>query len=356
MRRSFLSGWLVLLSCCGLANVGCGGQSGASGGGDSGGPGQKQCGGPVQGKIGELDGQPVAIAVAGCDVYVALSPGGIVEMPMAGGAVRSLVASTGSDVFFQNPFAMTNGDFFFSESSGGNMPGPIASAPLGGGKATTLATSMGFTSGIAVDANNVYWTAQDGGMIESVPVGGGTPTILASHLTGPAGLALQDGTLYFMDTSGDLLSVPASGGAVKTLYKGPGLAPDTEIADWSPAIALDAENLYFSVCSGLQGAASPSLYRLPLAGGSPVALASSCARGIAVDGTDVYWTDGSRVSSVPAAGGTTRTLYSGPSPVSGGPVLDATSVYWGVAKDEVTCGLCSPPPAGQFNGVMRAAK
>jgi hypothetical protein len=339
VNHGFFVRWAAPIACLGLlANAGCGAQSEASAASrDGGGPAQTQCGGPVQGTIGTLNDQPTAIAVVGCDLYVEELSGGIVKMSITDGAVTSLVARVGKNVYFQNTFSIAHGELVFSESLGGTgTRGPIAAAPVGGGKATLLATSSGFVPGITADSSSVYWT-DDEGVIVSSPIGGGTPTTLASGLQGPGGLALQDGTLYFLDRLGDVLSLPASGGPVTTLYKGPGLPPDTGTPYGATAIAVDADNVYFSACTGYLAVSSSSVYRLPRSGGPPVRLASSCAeQGIAVDSTDVYWTGHplgtGEVSSVPIAGGATRVIFSGNVFITAGPALDATSVYWGEAE------------------------
>jgi len=296
--------------------------------------------------------------VIGDKVYVALFIDGIVTVPTAGGSVTPIVPSVtgyGTDgVYFQNPFVFDQTNLYFAESSGGYTTGPVARAPVAGGTATVLASSMGFTAGIAVDGSNVYWVDQDQGTVNRVPIAGGSATQLASGLETPGGLALQGGILYLTDPGGDLLSVPAGGGVVKTLFTGPGIPPNTEYADYSPALVADGENVYFSVCPS--GGAAATLYRAPLAGGAPTALASSCASGIAVDGHDVYWTEGDTVSAVPIAGGTVSVVAVSDQLISAGPAVDAASVYWAITPQLGSCGLCPPPKPGQINAVMKAPK
>ena len=348
--------------------AGCGGAttSGGLGGGGSG-PDAAPPGddggvsGPAApaGVVATLDDQPVALAVIGKNVYVALFIDGIVSVPTTGGTVTPLVASVSSPplgVYFQNPFVFDTTTLYFSESSGGYTSGPVATAPIGGGAPNVLTSSLGFTAGIATDSNDVYWVDQDRNTINSIPVGGGGITVLASGLKTPGGLALQSGTLYLTDAAGDLLSVPANGGSVTTLLTGPGLPPNTEVADYSPPIATDENNVYFSVCP-FDGTTSPTLYRVPLGnGGPPVALASSCASGIAVDRENVYWTSGNDIDAVPIAGGPTRVVATSTQLISGGPVVDDENVYWGITPQLGSCEMCPPPPTGQINAVMRAPK
>jgi len=320
--------------------------------GDSSGPGSPG------GVFATLDDQPVALAVVGSSVYVALFIQGIVAIPSTGGASTPIVPSVGGyslGVYFQNPFVFDQTNLYWSESSGGYTSGPIARAPIGGGPTTVLASSLGFTAGIASDADSVYWVDQDQGTINRVPIAGGSTTIVASGLASPGGLTLQNGTLYLTDAAGDLLSVPASGGSVTTLLAGPGLPPDTEVADYSPPVVADRSNVYFSVCPF--GTGSATLYRVPLGnGGPPVALASACATGIAVDEDTVYWAGKGSIDAVPIAGGPVRVVATSTQLISAGPAVDATSVYWGITPQLGTCENCPPPPTGQINAVMRAPK
>ena len=73
--------------------------------------------------------------------------------------------------------------------------------------------------------------------------------------------------------------------------------------------------------------------KVALAGGTPVTLATSAnATAIAIDGTDVYWATlafdtPSTIAKVPIAGGTAVTLASGLQTVEG-IAVDATNIYW----------------------------
>jgi len=302
-----------------------------------------------------LGDQPVAISVVGGSVYAALFIEGIVSVPAAGGETTPLVSSAGQGVYFQNGFATDGASLYFSESSGGYTSGLIARAPLGGGPATVLASSLGFTSGIVVDAANVYWTDQDQNTVMRVPLAGGTPATIASGLKSPAALALANGTLYVTDPGGDLLSVPTAGGTVTTLVTGPGIPANTFYADTSMPLVTDERYVYFSQCpsNGVNGVAG--VYRVPLGGGTPTMLASGCAMGLAVDADSLYFTLADTVNAVPIAGGAVTVIASGQF-LSGGPAVDDANVYWGVTVQLGTCGLCPPPPKGQTNAIVRAPK
>ncbi len=302
----------------------------------------------------KLDDQPLALTVSGSRLYVAETFDGLLSFPLAGGSATSLVGSAEAGVVFESFFSSDSAYLYFSESSGGDTSGPIARVSIDGGAVTVLAHSVGFTAGLAIDGTFLYWVNQDTGTIERVPLAGGAASVVAGHLTGPGGLAVGGGTLYFMDTAGDLLSVPVTGGTVTTLAKGPGVPSNTIVADWSPSVVIDDENIYFSVCS-YDDSTPSSLFRVARAGGPAASLASSCARGIAVDATAVYWasSDGT-VNVVPRLGGPSR-VVARPVNLTAGPALDATNVYWGVSRESGGCGLCSPRPPGQ-NAIMFAPK
>jgi hypothetical protein len=295
----------------------------------------------------------------GGNVYVGLSDTGIVSVPATGGTIATVAPLVGAPAaFFLVPFVTDQKNFYWSEVAltVGSTGGPLAKIPVIGGPTTVLTTTAGYAAGLAVGGGKVYWVDQNNGTVNSIPFGGGSVTVVASRLVTPGGLALQGSTLYLSDANGDLLSVPASGGAVTTLFTGPGLPPNTEVAMYTPPIVTDGTNVYFSV-----GYVTPGIYRFPLDRSAPAtSLASVAASGLAVDGAELYWTDDSSVSSVPIAGGPTRVVWSLDTSIAGGissgPAVDDTSVYWGVARQTATCGLCPPVPQGQIDAIMKAPK
>jgi hypothetical protein len=239
-------------------------------------------------------------------------------------------------------------------SDGSAKPG--APCPSGGCIPTALASMQAGAHGIVADATNVYWARRvaqaDGGqaeeLVECAKAGcNGAPTILAVDRDIGA-LAVDATSVYWTNRSGTIMKVGLAGGTPTTLATG---------QNGAVGIAVDATNVYWVTNAFFamtrvpaQPTAVGTVMKMPIAGGNPTTLASNLSPyGIAVDGTSVYWTNGTgsndgTVMKVPIDGGVPTTLASGlASPVD--LAVDGTYVYWTNAGSNV--------PTDSTGSVMR---
>jgi hypothetical protein len=203
---------------------------------------------------------------------------------------------------------------------GGPAGASVVKAPLGGGTPITLVVEQGNAYGIALAGGNVYWSAEppfpnDGGAILSIAVDGGTVTTIATPVSLPGDLAVDSANVYWA-ASGNVAKAPIRGGPITTLVSG--VTPQV--------MTIDETSVYFTTNAGNTG----KVMRVPKSGGTPQTLAFEVTneQGIAVDQSNVYWTN--------TAGDVMRTA------VDGGPLVpiaflqadpvsvavDSTSVYW----------------------------
>jgi hypothetical protein len=306
--------------------------------------------------VAALEDQPVALSVVGDELYVStlFSLG---ELPTVGGSLRSVSALT-MGAYFENHLLIADASHLYWDegSRGGDTVNAIVREGLDGSNRALLANPKGYVAGLALDEVRLYWVNQDEGTVNSIPLGGGVPTVLAEGVQGAGGLTLQNGTLYLMSAGRGLLSVPTGGGSPTVLVPSQPLPPNVSVRAWIPALTSDAQNVYFSVCSfNSQGVSTVS--RFSIAEGSVSSLAQSCASGIAIDDSNVYWASAreSTVNEVPRAGGAMKVLATNQN-LPGGPALDDCHVYWTTERDSLqTCGLCRGGQVGT-NAVVSTGK
>jgi hypothetical protein len=218
------------------------------------------------------DGQsyPGPIAVDGSYVYWGTNDG-VNRVPIGGGDAQSLSPDTASRLALNATTLFWGADF-------------LESVPKGGGDASILEFGQGGTFGLALDATNIYWSAElPGGTLNALPIAGGTMTTLASNLGLPGGIAMDASNVYFVaePVPGPctINAVPIGGGPVTTLATGQVTAND---------LVLDSGVLYWT-----NTATSGAVMKMPVTGGTPVpiALDQKTPWRIAIDATSVYWTN-----------------------------------------------------------------
>ncbi|MFP6685868.1 MAG: hypothetical protein VB934_14205 [Polyangiaceae bacterium] len=281
---------------------------------------------------------PTAIELSATHVYWSemgtypyYNDGGVLSVPLAGGAPTKL-ATTATAAF---GLAVDATHAYYTERGSGNLTnGVLSRVPLAGGTAEVLATNLFAPSNVVVDATHVYWTnagaypAYIDGSINRVPLAGGTVEVIASGMYKPFFLAVNDTDVYWTN-SGQEVNMFTDG----ALYKAPkvgGMATKLEDGSLMYGVVLDATNVYYNETG------KNTLWRKPLAGGSPTALATGQQNNIFLTqaADDLHWANfgipdmnSGTIRSVPKMGGNIQTAASN----QGTPYdieVDATHVYW----------------------------
>jgi hypothetical protein len=259
------------------------------------------------------------LAYAGNSVYWTsyvpngAQPNGAVNaVPMAGGPTSTIVSQQDVSV----GLAVRDGDVYWVDVD--PTANTLSVMGLHNGVTTTLATGITSVTDLAVDDTYVYWCNEgtydklfvDGALMR-VPRAGGSTSVVLSPTTNPYALAVDANNIYWTDYS------------TSTLYEMP-LAGGTPLALASPVqyFTIDTKYAYYA---NYLGTGMGAIAKVALSGGNPTILASDLTYPsyIAVDGTNAYWTgyvpngvpsNGAKdygVMSVSLNGGTPSVLVSG---------------------------------------------
>jgi hypothetical protein len=299
------------------------------------------------------------IAVTATDVYwTSLSGNTVSKVPICGGAVTTLAVNNQGNVSStvsagQGSLALDATSIYWGAMAVTNQsqghPYVVLKVPLTGGTPVTVGTGGGF-NGVRVDSTNVYWEADQGGILKESLAGGAPVTIVPDtridiFTIDPTNVYVLEGAY---SSSAAVVKAPLAGGSPMTLASGGDVRAPT-------AVAVDETSVYWanysnsgSISDGGSISNSGSIVKVPIAGGAISTLASGLNYpiGIAVDGFNVYFiTEGSApggvvtqagtVMRVPITGGAPTTLWSAPVDPDAGAALipagiavDANNVYW----------------------------
>ncbi len=206
--------------------------------------------------------------------------------------------------------------------------GSVTSAALLGSGAVSLvpgvdAGSPGPTA-ITSDANNVYWVDSTLGTVNQMPILGGPILTLATNQLTPVAIVVDDANVYWLDYG----SVANNGSVNKAPIGSTNASTPLSSTEQQPSgIAIYGTNLYWTDRVNPSG----TVKSMSIQGGTinTIAKDQGAPYGIAVDSQFVYWTnyDDNTVLKAPIAGGMSFTLASGqnnPSAIA----VDDKNVYW----------------------------
>lgn len=215
-----------------------------------------------------------------------------------------------SSIYYPSRIALDATHVYVSSWSGG-----VFRAPLSGGSSLQVATQPAGTSGIAVDATNVFFTNSLNDSVSYAAKSGGQATVVAGGQAACENVEVDAATIYF---------TPRNGGALYSVPRGQLATPTALVSLHSPrGMVIDATEVF------VVGAFE--LKKVNKNGSNATVLASGLLRGwgLAADATHLFYTDeqAGKVWSVAKVGGQPRLLAQlqfGPRYIA----VDATHVYW----------------------------
>ncbi len=194
--------------------------------------------------------------------------------------------------------------------------GGVVLQPLPSGTTTVLAPTVDPVS-ITADPNNVYWTdvGANGsgnyttGTIMKIPAAGGTPTTLASGQGFVAGIGVDATNVYWVNENSppSVAKVPIAGGAVTTMANVPAPPPPGGGPSCCAGISnvvSDGTNIYYGTHNYTTNSGG-QIWTVPAIGGTPVLLVNDAAGDpltLALDGNNIYWTNGTNVEKIALLG------------------------------------------------------
>jgi len=235
-----------------------------------------------------------ALAVDGKFLYWS-DGGNLMRVPKSGGDSEQIIPIAPKP----DEIVMDDGNIYWLIWTGeGSPPAPLMFAPKNGGHAKHLTPPQPPTSGIALDGDVIYWMTGDG--IKRMPKNGGDITDFYRHSFKKPSLGLQQDAenFYFcqMDDRGH--------SALMKLNKKSG-----ELTQLAPSINHTMEfvvadgNVYYFDEVPKSGSFGPvAVRRVSTGGGTPVELDQGNAgwiKYLAVDAKQIYFTDISRVYTLP---------------------------------------------------------
>ncbi len=230
----------------------------------------------------------------------------------------------------------------------------IATVPTTGGAVHDLASTTAVPWAIAVAGGDAYWTSTQGTLVRRDDGSPNGAVVADVGEQGADALAATATDVFWVSfESAKLYRYSIANATVTTLATPP--------AAQSMAVATDGVNVYWTALT-IDGAHQMTIYRVPIAGGAPTALATialgqcfKCWASLATDGAFVYFTNGAEddsgtIGKVPVTGGPVTSLadhQQAPYTIT----VDDACVYWSNAF-----GVGDPNKAYGHGSIMMAPK
>jgi hypothetical protein len=231
---------------------------------------------------------------------------------------------------------------------------PSTASCVAGRCLVDLASGQGHVDALAVGATHAYWTSS--GEIFEVPLDGGTPVVAVHADAGD--IAVDTANIYWTvfdpDTNDGAIMKRSLAGGDPIVLASTSRRPSS--------IAVDGESVYWTAAdeSGLG-----EIARVPVGGGEIVLLAAaeSDPGNLVVGGGSAYWssphagTCSGALRTVPIAGGSPTTVYSGPWPDD--LATDGRDLFYAQRQDWRTGSGCLPPggePRLGYRGIVGRVK
>ncbi len=231
-----------------------------------------------------------SFAVNAQNLYYLDRHSGDVSRILRGGGAATVVAT---DQNYGGRLALDSDTLFWLDEGNVSAPGGIVKMPLSGGPYSEFVTGEPNPVAIALDATNVYWSDYGPHFVKKVPKKGGTVVVLVSEDNADAAhtLVTDDRNLYWTSLvdGGTIFKLPLAGGSAVPL------ASNLYAIDYnSMKVTATGGNLYF-LSTPLQ---AQHLLQLSTNGGAPMAIADVSGAPVIADDSAIYVADLAQSGSI----------------------------------------------------------